>query len=137
GGGAARPRGGDGVLFEHHVEVVPRDSDGVLETIGADSDPGLTVNAHSYRGTLAADGVAGFVDNGHLAPASFDDTTAAAPKAAAPEATPPKPAPTASARPKAATPTAGATETPSAAAPTAAAPTAAAPTDGAAVVPGL
>ena len=72
---------GDWVLFEHHVEVVTRDSDGVLKTIGADFDPGLTVNAHSYGGTPAADGVVGFVDNGHLAAASFDDTTAAAPKA--------------------------------------------------------
>ena len=61
-----QPQPGDWVLFAHHVEVVTRYSGGVLETIGADSDPGLTVNAHSYSGTLAADGVVGFVDNGHL-----------------------------------------------------------------------
>ena len=64
--GGYQPQPGDWVLFEHHVEVVTRYSDGVLATIGADSDPGLTVNAHSYGGSLAADGVVGFVDNGHL-----------------------------------------------------------------------
>jgi hypothetical protein len=69
-----QPQPGDWVLFAHHVEVVTRYSDGVLATIGADSDPGLTVNAHSYSGTLAADGVVGFVDNGHLATASLDGT---------------------------------------------------------------
>jgi flagellum-specific peptidoglycan hydrolase FlgJ len=77
-GDGYRPQPGDWVLFEHHVEVVTRDADGVLDTIGADSDPGLTVNAHSYSGTLADDGVVGFVDNGHLAAASFDGTSATA-----------------------------------------------------------
>ena len=43
-----QPQPGDWVLFEHHVEVVTSYSDGVLDTIGADSDPGLTVNAHSF-----------------------------------------------------------------------------------------
>ena len=114
-GGSYQPQPGDWVLFAHHVEVVTRYSGGVLDTIGADSDPGLTVNAHSYGGTLAADGVAGFVDNGHLAAASFDGTTAA-PRAAAatppasavrPSETHPAPTPTASATPAAsATPTA-------------------------------
>ncbi len=65
-GGDYQPQPGDWVLFEHHVEVVTRYSGGVLDTIGADSDPGLTVNAHSYGRALAADGVVGFVDNGHL-----------------------------------------------------------------------
>ena len=77
-----QPQPGDWVLFGHHVEVVTRYSGGVLETIGADSDPGLTVNAHSYSGTLAADGVVGFVDNGHLAAAGVGGATAA-PRAAA------------------------------------------------------
>jgi flagellum-specific peptidoglycan hydrolase FlgJ len=72
-----RPQPGDWVVFAHHVEVVTRYSGGVLDTIGADSLPDLTVNAHSYSDSLAANGVAGFVDNGHLAAASFDTTTAA------------------------------------------------------------
>ena len=50
-GGGYQPQPGDWVLFAHHVEVVTRYSGGVLDTIGADSDPGLTVNAHSYSGT--------------------------------------------------------------------------------------
>jgi flagellum-specific peptidoglycan hydrolase FlgJ len=57
------------VLFDEHVEVVTGYSDGVLSTIGADSVPGLTVNAHEFSGSLADDGVAGFVDNGGLAAA--------------------------------------------------------------------
>jgi flagellum-specific peptidoglycan hydrolase FlgJ len=73
--GSYRPEAGDWVVFDGHVEVVTSYSGGVLHTIGADSDPGLTVNAHSFRGPLAADGVAGFVDNGNLTAAT---TTAAA-----------------------------------------------------------
>jgi len=76
-GDGYQPKPGDWVLFGHHVEVVTRSSGGVLDTIGADSDPGLTVNAHSYGGTLADDGVVGFVDNGHLAAASSDPVKAA------------------------------------------------------------
>ncbi|HEX4093636.1 MAG TPA: glucosaminidase domain-containing protein [Trebonia sp.] len=72
-----RPQPGDWVLFGGHVEVVTRYSGGVLDTIGADSNPGLTVNAHSYGGSLADDGVVGFVDNGHRATTSVDGTTAA------------------------------------------------------------
>ena len=87
-----QPQPGDWVLFAHHVEVVTRYSDGVLATIGADSDPGLTVNAHSYRGALAADGVVGFVDNGHLAPASLDGTTHPAPSSSSSPASSPAPA---------------------------------------------
>jgi len=64
------PQPGDWVLFDEHVEIVTSYSGGVLDTIGADSDPHLTVNAHSMTGSLAADGVQGFVDNGHLEPAS-------------------------------------------------------------------
>ena len=85
-----RPQPGDWVLFEHHVEVVTGYSDGVLATIGADSEPGLTVNAHSYGGTLAADGVVGFVDNGHLATASLDGT-ATAPRRLRLRQAPPRP----------------------------------------------
>jgi flagellum-specific peptidoglycan hydrolase FlgJ len=119
-GGDYQPQPGDWVLFEHHVEVVTGHSGGVLDTIGADSDPGLTVNAHSYGRALAADGVVGFVDNGHLAAASFNNGTAA-PEAAAPKAAAPEPA-----APKAAAPEPSATPSP-----------AAASTGGQAMVPGI
>jgi flagellum-specific peptidoglycan hydrolase FlgJ len=60
------PQPGDWVLFDGHVEVVTSYADGVLDSIGADSLPNLTVNAHSIPGPLADQGVVGFVDNGHL-----------------------------------------------------------------------
>jgi len=68
-GDGYHPQPGDWVLFNGHVEVLTSYSGGVLDTIGADSLPGLTVNAHSLRGALAEQGVTGFVDNGQLAPA--------------------------------------------------------------------
>ncbi len=76
-GDGYRPQPGDWVLFDGHVEVLTSYSDGVLDTIGADSLPGLTVNAHSLRGALAEQGVTGFVDNGQLAaaPATTGSTT--------------------------------------------------------------
>src|ERR1700761_2640563 len=66
-GDGYRPQPGDGVLFDGHVEVVTSYAGGTLETIGADSLPGLTVNAHSFPAPLAGQGVLGFVDNGDLA----------------------------------------------------------------------
>jgi flagellum-specific peptidoglycan hydrolase FlgJ len=60
------PRPGDWVLFDGHVEVVTRYAGGVLATIGGDSMPNLSVNAHQYHGPLAAAGVTGFVNNGVL-----------------------------------------------------------------------
>jgi flagellum-specific peptidoglycan hydrolase FlgJ len=57
---------GDWVVFDGHVEVVTKYAGGVLDSIGADSLPGLTVNAHSFPDPLAQQGVLGFVDNGHL-----------------------------------------------------------------------
>jgi flagellum-specific peptidoglycan hydrolase FlgJ len=60
------PQPGDWVLFDGHVEVVTKYVDGVLYTIGGDSLPNFSVNAHEYSGSLAADGVAGFVNNGAL-----------------------------------------------------------------------
>ena len=60
------PQPGDWVLYDGHVEVVTSYSGGVLDSIGADSLPNLTVNAHSVTGPLGAQGVLGFVDNGHL-----------------------------------------------------------------------
>jgi flagellum-specific peptidoglycan hydrolase FlgJ len=60
------PQPGDWVLFDGHVEVVTKYSGGVLYTIGGDSMPNLSVNAHQYDAPLGAQGVAGFVDNGEL-----------------------------------------------------------------------
>jgi flagellum-specific peptidoglycan hydrolase FlgJ len=60
------PQPGDWVLFDGHVEVVTKYAGGVLDTIGGDSLPNLSVNAHQYTGPLAAQGVTGFVDNGTL-----------------------------------------------------------------------
>ena len=58
------PKPGDWVLFDGHVEVVTKYHGGVLHTIGGDSGPNLSVNAHEYADPLADQGVAGFVDNG-------------------------------------------------------------------------
>ena len=58
------PQPGDWVLFDGHVEVVTKYLGGVLYTIGGDSVPNMSVNAHEYSGPLQAQGVAGFVDNG-------------------------------------------------------------------------
>ncbi len=66
-GDGYQPQPGDWVLFGGHVEVVTSYANGVLDSIGADSLPNLTVNAHSFTAPLAAQGVVGFVDNGHLA----------------------------------------------------------------------
>ena len=58
------PKPGDWVLFDGHVEVVTSYHGGVLHTIGGDSLPNLSVNAHEYADPLPERGVAGFVDNG-------------------------------------------------------------------------
>jgi flagellum-specific peptidoglycan hydrolase FlgJ len=65
-GDGYRPQPGDWVLFDGHVEVVTKYAGGVLSTIGGDSMPNLSVNAHQYAGPLAAQGVTGFVNNGVL-----------------------------------------------------------------------
>jgi flagellum-specific peptidoglycan hydrolase FlgJ len=69
-GDGYQPEPGDWVLFDGHVEVVTGYSGGVLYTIGGDSLPNYSVNAHEYSGSLAAQGVAGFVDNGNLVSSS-------------------------------------------------------------------
>ena len=61
---------GDWVVFDGHVEVVTKYSGGVLHTIGGDSLPNFSVNAHAYGDPLDAQGVLGFVDNGGLATAT-------------------------------------------------------------------
>src|ERR1700722_17350958 len=43
-GDGYQPQPGDWVLFDHHVEVVTSYSNGALDTIGADSEPNLSVN---------------------------------------------------------------------------------------------
>jgi flagellum-specific peptidoglycan hydrolase FlgJ len=60
------PQPGDWVLFDGHVEVVTRYAGGVLYTIGGDSMPNLSVNAHQYGDPLGVQGVLGFVNNGEL-----------------------------------------------------------------------
>jgi flagellum-specific peptidoglycan hydrolase FlgJ len=76
-GDGYRPRPGDWVLFDGHVEVITEDSDGVLHTVGGDSLPNFSVNAHEYRAPLSGAGVVGFVNNGSLAAAKAEGGTAA------------------------------------------------------------
>ena len=54
------------MVFDGHVEVVIRAAGASLSTIGADSLPGLTVNAHKFPAPFGPEGVLGFVDNGDL-----------------------------------------------------------------------
>jgi flagellum-specific peptidoglycan hydrolase FlgJ len=61
------PQPGDWAMFDGHVEVVTKYSRGVLSSIGGDSLPNFSVNAHTYRGSLSAQGITGFIDNGDLA----------------------------------------------------------------------
>src|ERR1700722_8227253 len=66
------PQPGDWVVYHDHLAVVVAYSGRVLDTIAADSLPGLTVNAHSSSAPLADQGIAGFVDNGNLQLATGD-----------------------------------------------------------------
>ncbi len=77
-GDGYQPLPGDWVLFDGHVEVLTSYSGGVLSTVGGDSLPNFSVNAHEYAGPLAAQGVAGFVSNGNL-PAASGSATASPP----------------------------------------------------------
>jgi hypothetical protein len=63
-GDGYQPAPGDWVLFSGHVEVVTGHSGGELHTIGADSLPNYSVNAHTYPAPLAEQGITGFVNNG-------------------------------------------------------------------------
>jgi flagellum-specific peptidoglycan hydrolase FlgJ len=69
-GDGYQPQPGDWVVFDGHVEVVTRYAAGVLHTIGGDSLPDFSVNAHDYSDPLDAQGVLGFVNNGALPPAA-------------------------------------------------------------------
>ena len=62
-GDGYEPLPGDWVLFDGHVEVVTKYAGGVLHTIGGDSLPDFSVNAHVYPDPLGDQGVIGFVDN--------------------------------------------------------------------------
>jgi flagellum-specific peptidoglycan hydrolase FlgJ len=92
-GDSYTPQPGDWVLYDGHVEVVVSYAHGILDTIGADSLPNLTVNEHT--GPLASSGVVGFVDNGNLPLADGTQPAAAAP------ASPGSPAPAVTAQPAA------------------------------------
>ena len=72
-GDGYRPQPGDWVLFDGHVEVVTRYTGTALYTVGGDSLPNLTVNAHKFPAPLAAQGVLGFVNNGELASTAGQD----------------------------------------------------------------
>jgi hypothetical protein len=65
-GDGYRPQPGDWVLFDGHVEVVTRLAGAALYTVGGDSLPDLTVNAHRFPAPFGAVGVLGFVNNGDL-----------------------------------------------------------------------
>jgi len=66
-GDGYQPRPGDWVLFDGHVEVLTRYAGAALYTVGGDSLPNLTVNAHKFPAPFGAQGVLGFVNNGELA----------------------------------------------------------------------
>jgi flagellum-specific peptidoglycan hydrolase FlgJ len=68
------PEPGDWVLFPGHVEVVTNYAGGVLYTIGGDSMPNFSVNAHQYSDPLAAQGVIGFVNNGDVVATTSQST---------------------------------------------------------------
>jgi flagellum-specific peptidoglycan hydrolase FlgJ len=75
--GGYRPLPGDWVLFEGHIEVVTSYTGGVLHTVGGDSLPNFSVNAHAYRDPLGDAGVVGFVNNGTVAPGTVAPGTVA------------------------------------------------------------
>ena len=66
-GDGYQPLPGDWVLFDGHVEVVTEAVGGVLHTVGGDSLPDFSINAHEYGDPPGAQGVVGFVNNGQLA----------------------------------------------------------------------
>jgi mannosyl-glycoprotein endo-beta-N-acetylglucosaminidase len=85
-GDGYRPQPGDWVLFDGHVEVVTRFSGSALYTVGGDSLPGLTVNAHRFPAPFGAVGVLGFVNNGDLVRAADRSAPAGSPAGGASQA---------------------------------------------------
>jgi flagellum-specific peptidoglycan hydrolase FlgJ len=96
------PKPGDWAVYDGHVAVVTSYSGGVLDTIAADSLPGLTVNAHSSAAPLADQGIAGLVDNGNLRLATGDTPRQAVKTAPQTDSTAPANAKAAPAKAKAA-----------------------------------
>ncbi len=92
------PQPGDWVVYDGHVAVLVTYSGGILDTIAADSLPDLTVNAHSASAPLADQGIAGFVDNGNLQPATGETSGQAVKTAPRPGSTAPANAKAASAK---------------------------------------
>ena len=74
-GDGYNPMPGDWVLFNGHVEVVTKYAGGILYTIGGDSLPNFSINAHEYSGPLGAQGVVGFVNNGQLTASTSSSKT--------------------------------------------------------------
>lgn len=81
-GDGYHPLPGDWVMFDGHVEVVTAYADGILHTVGGDSLPNFSVNAHEYRDPLGGQGVVGFVNNGELAGAAAKTPHSIAPRPA-------------------------------------------------------
>ena len=77
-GDGYQPQPGDWVLFDGHVEVVTRYTGTALYTVGGDSLPSLTVNAHTFPAPFGAQGVLGFVNNGELVSAAGQDSQSGA-----------------------------------------------------------
>jgi flagellum-specific peptidoglycan hydrolase FlgJ len=98
------PQPGDWAVYDGHVAVVTGYSGGVLDTIAADSLPGLTVNAHSSAAPLGDQGIAGFVDSGNLQPGPGDTSGQAVKTAPQSGSTAPANAKAAPAKAKAAAP---------------------------------
>jgi flagellum-specific peptidoglycan hydrolase FlgJ len=94
------PQPGDFAVFNEHVEVITSYTNNTLHTIGADSLPGLTVNAHTLTGPLTDQGIAGFIDNGNLQPAAGSTSGQAVPAAPPPDSTAPANTKTAPAKAK-------------------------------------
>jgi flagellum-specific peptidoglycan hydrolase FlgJ len=94
------PQPGDWAVYDGHVAVVTGYSGGVLDTIAADSLPGLTLNAHSSAAPLADQGIAGFVDNGNLQAAAGNTSGKAVKTAPPPGSTAPANAKTAPSKAK-------------------------------------
>src|SRR5258708_3696421 len=63
-GDGYQPMPGDWVLFDGHVEVVTNYAGTTLNTIGGDSLPNFSGNAHQYPDPPGGQGIAGFVHNG-------------------------------------------------------------------------
>ncbi len=82
-GDGYQPQPGDWVLFDGHIEVVTSYTSGVLRTVGGDSLPNFSVNAHEFGNPLSAQGVTGFVNNGTLAGSATAASAAREPTSAA------------------------------------------------------